>query len=119
MVDLEGIRMATRRTSARHHRDGLSHRLAIAAGHAGAALAVHAPDLLDGFTAALPEATEIVGRRLRGALVREGLLPTGRGDRVHAFRRVGPPSGPVNTHRQAEHRADRQELRHAAPACRR
>ncbi|MEU4220574.1 IucA/IucC family protein [Actinoplanes sp. NPDC026623] len=63
-------------------------RLAIAAGNVGAALAVHAPELLDGFTAALPEATEIVGRRLRGALVREGLLPAGRGDRVHAFRRV-------------------------------
>jgi siderophore synthetase component len=63
-------------------------RLAITASHAGAALAVHAPELADGFTAALPEAAEIVGRRLRGALVREGLLPTGRGDRVHAFHRV-------------------------------
>jgi len=63
-------------------------RLAIAAGHAGAALAVHAPDLLDGFHAALPEAADTVGRRLRGALVREGLLPAAPGDRMHAFRRV-------------------------------
>ncbi|GID92192.1 IucA/IucC family protein [Amorphoplanes digitatis] len=63
-------------------------RLAIAAEHAGAALAAHAPDLLDGFHAALPEAADTVGRRLRGALVREGLLPARPGDRVHAFRRV-------------------------------
>ena len=48
-------------------------RLAVAAAHTGAALAVHAPDLVDGFTAALPEAADTVGRRLRGALVREDI----------------------------------------------
>ena len=63
-------------------------RLAITAGHASASLAVHAPHLLDAYLAALPPAAETVGRRLRGALVREGLLPTRRGDRVHAFHRV-------------------------------
>jgi siderophore synthetase component len=63
-------------------------RLAITAGHVGASLAVHAPHLLDAYTAALPLAAETVGRRLRGALVREGLLPTWPRDRVHAFHRV-------------------------------
>ena len=62
-------------------------RLAIAAGHAEAALAVHAPELVDGFLAALPEAADTVGRRLRGALVREGVRDTGPG-RAHAFDRV-------------------------------
>ncbi|MGA5298621.1 IucA/IucC family protein [Nucisporomicrobium flavum] len=63
-------------------------RLALHAAHAGASLAVHAPDLHDPFMAALPEAADIVGRRLRGALVREGLLPAAPGDRFHAFHRV-------------------------------
>jgi siderophore synthetase component len=48
-------------------------RLAVAAAHAEAALAVHAPHLADGFTAALPHAADTVGRRLRGALVREDI----------------------------------------------
>jgi siderophore synthetase component len=63
-------------------------RLAITAAHTSAALAVHAPGLTDGFTAALPGAADVVGRRLRGALVREGLAPAAPGDRVHAFHRV-------------------------------
>src|SRR5690349_12143618 len=63
-------------------------RLAMTAAHTGAALAVHAPQLSDGFTAALPEAADVVGRRLRGALVREGIVPAAPGDRLHAFHRV-------------------------------
>ncbi|MCA2214936.1 IucA/IucC family protein [Jidongwangia harbinensis] len=67
-------------------------RLAVAAAHTEAALAVHAPDLVDGFTAALPVAADTVGRRLRGALVREDIgdaraRHAGRGRR-HAFDRV-------------------------------
>jgi D-ornithine---citrate ligase len=42
--------------------------------------------LLPGFRAALPEAADIVGRRLRGALFREGIRDTGPG-RTHAFNR--------------------------------
>jgi siderophore synthetase component len=69
-----------------------SPRLAIAAAHAAAALAVHAPDLTDAFTAALPEAADVVGRRLRGALVREDIgdaraRHAGQGT-AHAFDRV-------------------------------
>ncbi|GLY95089.1 IucA/IucC family protein [Actinoplanes sp. NBRC 103695] len=48
-------------------------RLAVAAWHAEAALAVHAPELVGGFTSALPAAADIVGRKLRGALVREDI----------------------------------------------
>ncbi len=55
--------------------------------HTEAALAVHAPDLVPGFLAALPEAADTVGRRLRGALVREGLRDMGPGVR-HGFDRV-------------------------------
>jgi siderophore synthetase component len=62
-------------------------RLAIAAAHAEAALAVHAPELTDGFLAALPDAADTVGRRLRGALTREGIRDCGPGER-HAFNRV-------------------------------
>ncbi|HET6530997.1 MAG TPA: IucA/IucC family protein [Actinoplanes sp.] len=67
-------------------------RLAVAAAHTGAALAVHAPELADPFFAALPEAAELVGRRLRGALVREDIgdaqaRHAGRGTR-YAFDRV-------------------------------
>jgi siderophore synthetase component len=62
-------------------------RLAIAATHAQAALAVHAPELTDRFLAALPEAAGTVGRRLRGALTREGIRDFGPGTR-HAFDRV-------------------------------
>ncbi|MEV6597937.1 IucA/IucC family siderophore biosynthesis protein [Actinoplanes sp. NPDC051346] len=63
-------------------------RLPVGAADASAALAVHAPRLLDPFTAALPVAADVVGRRLRGALVREGLASAAPGDRVHAFGRV-------------------------------
>jgi D-ornithine---citrate ligase len=62
-------------------------RLAIAAAHAGAALAVHAPELTDAFLAALPAAADTVGRRLRGALTREGIRDCGPGER-HAFDRT-------------------------------
>jgi siderophore synthetase component len=50
-----------------------SARLSIAAAHAEAALAVHAPHLVDAYTVALPAAADTVGRRLRGALVREDI----------------------------------------------
>jgi D-ornithine---citrate ligase len=63
-------------------------RLALTSAHAAASLAVHAPQLTDAFARHLPAAADIVGRRLRGALVREGLVPAGPGDRVHAFHRV-------------------------------
>jgi siderophore synthetase component len=63
-------------------------RLAFTAAHTSAALAVHAPGLTGAFAAALPEAADVVGRRLRGALVREGLVAAGPGDRLHAFHRV-------------------------------
>jgi siderophore synthetase component len=62
-------------------------RLALAAAHTEAALAVHAPALVDDFLAALPRAADTVGRRLRGALIREGIRDTGPG-RTHAFGRV-------------------------------
>ncbi|HET6481691.1 MAG TPA: IucA/IucC family protein, partial [Actinoplanes sp.] len=63
--------------------------------HTEAALAVHAPELVSGFLAALPEAADTVGRRLRGALVREGLRDTGPGER-HGFGRVEYPSAGVS-----------------------
>jgi len=67
-------------------------RLAVAAAHAEAALAVHAPGLVDAYTAALPVAADIVGRRLRGALVREDIGDARAGHagagRAHAFDRV-------------------------------
>ncbi|GAA0527612.1 hypothetical protein GCM10010172_05170 [Paractinoplanes ferrugineus] len=62
--------------------------------HTEAALAVHAPSLLDGFLAALPVAADVVGRRLRGALVREGIRDMGPGD-SHAFGRVEYPTSGV------------------------
>ncbi|GIE98802.1 IucA/IucC family protein [Paractinoplanes rishiriensis] len=55
--------------------------------HTEAALAVHAPELLDGFLAAVPEAADTVGRRLRGALTREGLRDMGPGAE-HGYGRV-------------------------------
>jgi hypothetical protein len=69
-----------------------SGRLAIAAAHAEAALAVHAPHLVDAYTAALGVAADTVGRRLRGALVREDIgdaraRHAGQGV-AHAFDRV-------------------------------
>ncbi|GAA2557540.1 hypothetical protein GCM10010435_30510 [Winogradskya consettensis] len=63
-------------------------RLAVSAAHAGAALAVHAPGLAAAYEAALPEAADVVGRRLRGALVRERLVDAAPGDHFHAFHRV-------------------------------
>ncbi|GGQ60534.1 IucA/IucC family siderophore biosynthesis protein [Couchioplanes azureus] len=62
--------------------------LVAGAADAGACLAVHAPHLREAFAAALPVAADVVGRRLRGALVREGLAAAAPGDEVHAFRRV-------------------------------
>lgn len=70
-------------------------RLAIAAAHAEAALAVHAPELTDGFLAALPGAADTVGRRLRGALTREGIRDCGPGE-AHAFNRVEYASSGVD-----------------------
>ncbi|GAA2901337.1 iron transporter [Actinoplanes cyaneus] len=64
-------------------------RLAAAAAHTQAALAVHAPHLVAGFLDHLPHAAETVGRRLRGALAREGLTSDDdRGATRHAFHRV-------------------------------
>jgi D-ornithine---citrate ligase len=63
--------------------------------HTEAALAVHAPDLVDGFLAALPAAADTVGRRLRGALIREGIRDTGPGEQ-HAFGRVEYASAGVD-----------------------
>ncbi|MCU7722466.1 RhbF-like rhizobactin siderophore biosynthesis protein [Actinoplanes sp. KI2] len=62
--------------------------------HIEAALAVHAPELIDGFLAALPEAADTVGRRLRGALTREGIRDMGPGPR-HGFNRVEYPAAGV------------------------
>ncbi|GAB1640416.1 IucA/IucC family protein [Krasilnikovia sp. MM14-A1259] len=62
--------------------------LAVAAAHAEAALAVHAPGLVDAYLAALPAAADTVGRRLRAALVREGLTDDTGGGRRHGFGRV-------------------------------
>ncbi|WP_433833387.1 IucA/IucC family protein [Actinoplanes sp. CA-015351] len=71
-------------------------RLAAAASHTEAALAVHAPELVDGFTRSLPHAADTVGRRLRAALVREGLTPAVVGGTQHAFNRVEYPVAGVN-----------------------
>lgn len=68
-----------------------SQRLAVSAAHVAAALDVHAPQLSDGFAAALGEAADVVGRRLRGALVRERLIPVAPGGQVHGFGRVEYP----------------------------
>jgi D-ornithine---citrate ligase len=69
-----------------------SGRLAVAAAQAEAALAAHAPRLVDAYTAALGVAADTVGRRLRGALVREDIgdaraRHAGQGV-AHAFDRV-------------------------------
>ncbi|AEV85260.1 RhbF-like rhizobactin siderophore biosynthesis protein [Actinoplanes sp. SE50] len=64
-------------------------RLAAAAAHTQAALAVHAPDLVTGFLDNLPRAADTVGRRLRGALAREGLTDDDApGATRHAFHRI-------------------------------
>ena len=62
--------------------------------HTEAALAVHAPELIGGFLAALPEAADTVGRRLRGALTREGIRDMGPGP-AHGFNRVEYPASGV------------------------
>jgi siderophore synthetase component len=54
---------------------------------AEAALAAHAPDLVPGYLAALPAAADNVGRKLRGALVREGIRDMGPGVQ-HGFGRI-------------------------------
>jgi siderophore synthetase component len=91
-------------------------RLAVAAAHAEAALAVHAPELNDGFLAALPEAADTVGRRLRGALTREGIRDCGPGE-MHAFNRVeyatSGVSDPVDLLRGEEESGFAAELRNA------
>ncbi|BBH69646.1 iron transporter [Actinoplanes sp. OR16] len=66
-------------------------RLAAAAAHTEAALAVHAPGLVDGFLRSLPHAADTVGRRLRAALVREGISTSTTGGRLHAFHRIEFP----------------------------
>jgi siderophore synthetase component len=70
-------------------------RLATAAAHTEAALAVHAPHLTDPFVGNLPIAADTVGRRLRAALVREDLTPETPGGRRHAFHRVEYPDAGV------------------------
>jgi siderophore synthetase component len=70
-------------------------RLATAAAHTEAALAVHAPHLVDGFLNHLPTAADTVGRRLRNALVRENLTPETPGGHRHAFHRVEYPDAGV------------------------
>ena len=70
-------------------------RLAAAAAHTEAALAVHEPHLVDGFTRNLPHAADTVGRRLRAALVREDLTPATAGGRRHAFDRTEYPHAGV------------------------
>ncbi|MEU4560638.1 IucA/IucC family protein [Actinoplanes sp. NPDC023936] len=71
-------------------------RLAAAAAHTEAALAVHAPHLVDGFLRHLPHAADTVGRRLRAALVREGLTPAAAGGHTYAFNRVEYPAAGVS-----------------------
>ncbi|SDS93875.1 IucA/IucC family protein [Actinoplanes derwentensis] len=70
-------------------------RLAAAATRTEAALAVHAPHLVDAFTRHLPAAADTVGRRLRAALVREDLTPRTAGGHLHAFHRVEYPHAGV------------------------
>jgi D-ornithine---citrate ligase len=69
---------------------------------AGAELAVLAPELSAGYTAALPVAVDVVGRRLLGAAWRERLgdardLLAAQALRHYGFDRVELP-GPVTTH---------------------
>lgn len=62
--------------------------LAGAAADAEAQLATAAPDLVEGYRAALPAAADLVGRRLLGALFRENVIPVKKGPgRQHAFDR--------------------------------
>jgi D-ornithine---citrate ligase len=62
--------------------------LAGAAADAEAQLAAAAPELVEGYRAALPAAADLVGRRLLGALFRENVIPVKKGPgRQHAFDR--------------------------------
>jgi len=62
--------------------------LARVAADAEAQLATAAPELVDGYRAALPAAADLVGRRLLGALFRENVVPVRKGPgRQHAFDR--------------------------------
>jgi siderophore synthetase component len=70
-------------------------RLAAAAAHTEAALAVHEPHLVDGFVRNLPSAADTIGRRLRAALVREDLTPATAGGTRHAFNRIEYPHAGV------------------------
>ncbi|MDI6105040.1 IucA/IucC family protein [Actinoplanes sp. NEAU-A12] len=70
-------------------------RLAAAAAHTEAALAVHEPHLVDGFVRNLPHAADTVGRRLRAALTRENLTPKTAGGHTHAFNRTEYPHAGV------------------------
>jgi siderophore synthetase component len=68
---------------------------------AAAELATHAPELVDGYLAALPRAVDVVGRRLLGAAWREQLGPArqwlaGRPMYRHGFDRI-ELIGPVDT----------------------
>src|SRR5262245_13708932 len=67
--------------------------LATAAERAAGRLADTAPRLVEGFRAALPAAAQLVGRRLRGALHREGLRDDPDGER-HGFGRVEHATAP-------------------------
>jgi siderophore synthetase component len=69
--------------------------LAAAAGVAERELAEAAPYLVERFRAALPAAADDVGRRLRGALHREGLRPDPAGT-AHAFGRVEHRDAPAD-----------------------
>jgi siderophore synthetase component len=73
-------------------RTATSRALAVTSSHTEAALAAHAPHLLDGYEDALGAAADTVGRRLRGALVREDIgdaraRNAGQGT-AHGFDRV-------------------------------
>jgi siderophore synthetase component len=69
---------------------------------AAAELAAIAPDLVDGYSAALPRAVDVVSRRLLGAAARERIggydtLLAGRPARRYGFDRI-ELTGPVDTH---------------------
>jgi siderophore synthetase component len=99
----------------------LTTRLAVASAHAEAALAVHAPHLVEAYVANLPPAADTVGRRLRGALVREDVgdaraRNAGQGV-AHAFDRVefaqAGAADPVSLLAGIDHPGFAAELRNA------
>src|SRR4029453_10431359 len=94
-------------------------RLAAAAAPTGAAPAAHAPQPGAPYPAALPAAADIVGRRLRGALVREDIgdaraRHAGQG-RGHAFDRVEFTTAGVDDPADLLHRPDAAGLAAALP----